>query len=364
VQTDIHPFDPPAIDTMGRKLAAFFGLRRGPFVFDTILGEAELVLTGFVDADTPFDYATPIPFTYDSHAALIITEKKLVDALGAAVLGSGLQHSDAMTRLLALEIALEPFLLMLEQATGKQIAFDYSARPRRVHWPLGFELKLGESVYHGVLLSPYDMLSFLMDKLKESPPLSMPIRGLKATMRFAVAKAQISASDFLALAPGDAVLAETAKQLEADLLALVDGWGYAKIRVTGDGLVLSTPMLPCDALEGEGWMATDNTEDDTTADDGDDTGSKKAASVKASKTPAKGEETLSVGDVPVNLVFEVGRLSIPYKQLENVVEGYIFKLPQSLSAQVEIVANGKKIGRGEIVRIGQDIGVRILRIRR
>lgn len=70
----------------------------------------------------------------------------------------------------------------------------------------------------------------------------------------------------------------------------------------------------------------------------------------------------SVRDVPVHLVFELGRTSLSVGELETVGQGHVFELSKPLNESVEILCGGRRIGTGSLVRIGDAIGVRVNRI--
>ncbi len=70
----------------------------------------------------------------------------------------------------------------------------------------------------------------------------------------------------------------------------------------------------------------------------------------------------SVRDVPVHLVFELGRTSLSVGELENIGQGHVFELSKALNEAVEILSGGRRIGTGSLVRIGDAIGVRVNRI--
>jgi type III secretion protein Q len=80
------------------------------------------------------------------------------------------------------------------------------------------------------------------------------------------------------------------------------------------------------------------------------------------KNAAQGGPTASVGEVPVHLVFELGRTEIAVADLETLQAGYIFDLGKPLSQSVDILANGHRVGTGELVRLGESIGVRVSRL--
>ena len=67
--------------------------------------------------------------------------------------------------------------------------------------------------------------------------------------------------------------------------------------------------------------------------------------------------------VPVTLDFEVGTLSMTLGQLAAIKPGYVFELAARLEeARVVIRANGAPVGRGELVAIGDTLGVQLLAI--
>lgn len=75
--------------------------------------------------------------------------------------------------------------------------------------------------------------------------------------------------------------------------------------------------------------------------------------------PAK-EGKVSVQDLPVNIVIEVGRLQISVQKLMELVPGNILEVDISPENGVDLVVNGKRIGKGELIRIGETLGVRVL----
>ena len=96
---------------------------------------------------------------------------------------------------------------------------------------------------------------------------------------------------------------------------------------------------------------------------------------ESAATPAEGVRT---GIVPgeaaaphtfdflmgVNLAVsvEVGRIQMPVKAVMDLRPGSVVELQRKASDPVEIFANGRCIGRGEIVVVGEQFGVRVLEL--
>ncbi|MGL4728388.1 MAG: FliM/FliN family flagellar motor switch protein, partial [Bosea sp. (in: a-proteobacteria)] len=70
----------------------------------------------------------------------------------------------------------------------------------------------------------------------------------------------------------------------------------------------------------------------------------------------------SLGDMKVRLVFEVGRAELSVAEIERLGPGHVFELSRASDGHVDVIAGGRVIGSGEIVKIGDDIGVRLKRI--
>jgi type III secretion protein Q len=66
-------------------------------------------------------------------------------------------------------------------------------------------------------------------------------------------------------------------------------------------------------------------------------------------------------NIPVSLDFDLGNLALPLGELAALKPGYVFELPTSLDAvRVVIRANGTRVGHGELVAVGDVLGVQLL----
>jgi type III secretion system YscQ/HrcQ family protein len=71
-------------------------------------------------------------------------------------------------------------------------------------------------------------------------------------------------------------------------------------------------------------------------------------------------DSLAAHELPVTLSFEAGSVSIPFDQLASVRPGFVFELGESLEASlIRVLANGVEVGAGELVRIDDQLGVRL-----
>jgi type III secretion protein Q len=66
--------------------------------------------------------------------------------------------------------------------------------------------------------------------------------------------------------------------------------------------------------------------------------------------------------IPVRLVFELGRTEMSLAEIRRLAPGAIVPLACLRDQAVDIVANGRRIGRGALVEIGDSLGVRVTRL--
>ncbi|MCP4745706.1 MAG: YscQ/HrcQ family type III secretion apparatus protein [Desulfobacteraceae bacterium] len=68
---------------------------------------------------------------------------------------------------------------------------------------------------------------------------------------------------------------------------------------------------------------------------------------------------LDLADLPIDLRFEIGQKKISMTKLQSLQPGFVFDMNRPENSPVQIIANGKLIGNGEIVRLSGMIGVRV-----
>jgi len=93
---------------------------------------------------------------------------------------------------------------------------------------------------------------------------------------------------------------------------------------------------------------------------------------KAETTPKENAETgpvvpsetsLKIDEIPLSVIIEIGRLQMSVKKILELQPGNLLELDVHPENGVDLVVNGKRIAKGELVRLGEALGVRILDIR-
>src|SRR5262249_42270091 len=70
-----------------------------------------------------------------------------------------------------------------------------------------------------------------------------------------------------------------------------------------------------------------------------------------------GLQDSDLDDLPVRLVFELGRVELSLGELQRLAPGALVPLARPLDEPLDIIANGRRLGRGALVQIGDSLGV-------
>ena len=76
-------------------------------------------------------------------------------------------------------------------------------------------------------------------------------------------------------------------------------------------------------------------------------------------TMADTATTTPVNDLEIDLTFVVGQSTLPLGEVRSLAPGFVFELPALIGEGVTIFANGKPIGTGELIEVGNRTGVRV-----
>lgn len=85
-------------------------------------------------------------------------------------------------------------------------------------------------------------------------------------------------------------------------------------------------------------------------------------SVQARHKQARNIEAGTIADLPMDVFFEYGRLNSSLEEIRTLSPEHTYPLVRPLQDGLDIVVNGTVIGRGELTKIGQGVGVRVTRL--
>lgn len=83
---------------------------------------------------------------------------------------------------------------------------------------------------------------------------------------------------------------------------------------------------------------------------------------EADKSEAPLDQMLAASEVPIELTVEVGRLEMSLERLLELKPGNTLELKAKPEDVVHLSANGKRVGTAELVKIGDLLGIKILKL--
>ena len=69
-----------------------------------------------------------------------------------------------------------------------------------------------------------------------------------------------------------------------------------------------------------------------------------------------------LSDVPVPLIVEMGRVECRARDIMHLRVGQVMELHRSPYAPLDLVVNGQLLGKGELVEIEGQLGIRIIEL--
>ncbi|MBN3813935.1 type III secretion system cytoplasmic ring protein SctQ [Paraburkholderia sp. Ac-20347] len=75
------------------------------------------------------------------------------------------------------------------------------------------------------------------------------------------------------------------------------------------------------------------------------------------------DNPIHIGELELPVQFEIDTVALPLAQLSTLGPGYVVELPVPVAdARLRLVAHGQTIGYGELVTVGEHLGIRIIRM--
>jgi type III secretion protein Q len=276
----------------------------------------------------PLEHVLSLPFVLDGQTACLHVPSSLVRALGGSV-APGIE-APALLRALLIEQALLPTIELIEQST--KLAVRFIAGPTDVAQPkrLSFQITLQSRTFPAELDLAPESFALLLPHLEELFPANdLPLAQLRLPVTLCIGQQQVRLSELDSLERGDVVMLRSSQ----DLWISVENRLRADLAAAAEGYQLRTGLVST-SVNKEWDMSEASIHSTTTEDD-------------------------PLRDVPVTVVCEAGRLELPLGEVKALGEGSILTFPNSTDETVEITVNGRRIGRGALVRIGEGLGVRI-----
>ncbi len=262
------------------------------------------------------------------------------------------QDYQGRARVLAWSLAHEASLRRLSEALGVSLLPLVDAAPRPVGdvvW-LDFTLTDSEAAHAplaGTLRLPSDWLPRLQARAQAPTTVDLGHwRHLSALVRIGLIVPPVAAADYASLRPGDVVLVGTTRLPPLVATAVGRRW---PVQSSAEGWRIDGPAGPAPRfadLTPSRLETSPMTQQDAALDAADD-------------TPAQAEDPAA--RLPVQVEFDIGHVELTLGDIAGLQPGYVFALPTHLEgANVTLRANGRVAGQGELVAVGDTLGVRLL----
>lgn len=276
----------------------------------------------------------------DTTAGLWLSEWPLLDQIRSYIPEGMLARLPENLGIALAENALDPLITRIENGLGSKVKIQSLSADKNstlYTLPLSFELLEGQrdtpqreqmTLIRGLLMVEERLYPLIQERLRFWPSdTELQWENLEANLFLEIGTATISVQEVNNFEPSDIIL--------------LDDNGFRR-----EGLIrlrLNT-VLYC----GAQLIAEPNRQITITTDWNIMSDNDQKQSVQ------------QINQLPVQLSFDLGQKTLSFNEVKQLRPGYVIDLSQSLPEVVQIRAQNKLIGTGELVDISGRIGVRIL----
>lgn len=318
------------------RAAALDALHRGGrHVSVEIVGEAmDVGLVWPLPPQGPEDWAIRLQVGATS-AVLIAPEAEIGTIL--ANFAPEIRGADFPPEQLAilLEAALEPGIAALETVLDASLQIVSAGVSADAVVPdFGFQVSHSRGTFTCAVCDlETDLVERIATRMADLASPSETVVDLELLLRVCLDAVSLSLADLRSLQTGDVVMMDRA---DGAFVLIADRIAAPLALETASARLVQTPIPIANSQWN--WIMTDMPASTTEPEEG------------------------SLDDIPVTVVFELARKAMPVSEIKTLIGGAIVSLPELERETINLVANGKRIGKGEIVRIGEGVGIRILSI--
>lgn len=214
----------------------------------------------------------------------------------------------------------------------------------------------------------------------ESPTVRSSYQDLKAELCFRTGVMWLDLGELRSLKVGDVLLPDEDPAQAGEIAATLGEKWLLNAEFREAGLTLIKPLRLASQKDRDLWMMVDTrqTQDGNSepSEHGNNNSQAAAGDPELREKPDGSPETENPCDpssvhqaedagfdeVPIKLVFELGRIEVSLGRLQELGPGHVFELDRPIGEAVEVFAGGRRVGQGEVVKIEQQVGVRMTRL--
>jgi type III secretion protein Q len=342
----LAPESPLALSTISRAEAESINAfhRRRPALAFKVAGRAATMTAKWPPAPDDGCGRCRLDITVDGTPGTLILSRSVIKAIVAGLdPHQPFDHLESLDLALLLELALADALPALEASLGARLAINAvrTADEREGGGAfLAFDIAIdgiGTSAGELLLQNRHAVgLARLLDSVAAS---FVPAVELPVPISLRVAATTCSIGEIATLSAGDIVMADRCCRQWRTAVAVVAEHLAAAVTLTATGAQIAAPL---ERIHGSSW--------EWSMENG------------ANRSQNDVMQTFDLDDIPVKLLFELGRIELSLAEIRQLAPGALIAMPHPLEEGVDISANGRSIGRGSLVQIGGNLGVRITRL--
>lgn len=116
--------------------------------------------------------------------------------------------------------------------------------------------------------------------------------------------------------------------------------------------------------EHEGDDEDEDEDEEDLTEESEVEGKEKAPAPKGAQAtaPAQKNEVIKPEELSLTIVVEVGRIQVSVQKLMELQPGNVLDLSVYPENGVDLIVNGRCVGKGELLKVGETLGVRVLDI--
>lgn len=159
--------------------------------------------------------------------------------------------------------------------------------------------------------------------------------SLPCPVSLEIGRQALSMNECIALEPGDAILIDQRTQASVTLRLVTQPKQAWQGQINAGKFYVQEKVLTMEDDVNDEWVAADESGTEITG-------------------------LVSNKDIPVTLSFSLGSYQLPFGDLAEIAPGYVMPLPANYeSKRVDILANGVRVGVGELVTVADRLAVRL-----
>lgn len=342
--TELRPFQPRILAPRAAERARRLSTRRAPLVL--IDGLRVSLLSGVEEQGWEgFGEPVELMFSAVGEIGFIRTVAPVLQRIlahGEIRLDAG--GVDAELTALLVEAVLAERIEVLEQGIGGEFNLMRltGPEPHPGLADLGVQVlhESAQLAYPATIYASAPLLAALARQWEQRPMVGFDPSGLKFLLSSRAGFIDLKARDLAALEVGDAMLLDRVAIAGGAAVVLQERL-HAPAHFDGDGYLRLGEPFGTSNHNAFGDFLMEQDEQDR---------------------PVDAIAETAIDDLPVRLIFEIGRMELSLDEVRKLSVGTPLPLPRAQSAAVDILANGRRIGAGEMVMIGDQIGVRVTRL--